>query len=374
MFVYKINSEWWLIVAERHYYYNVETKESQWQLPEHLDFKDLNVDEISVLIAKYNGLKIETVQSQNEEENEADVSLPSTESIEDALEGPKEDEEIVPVDLVQEVDEPVDANAGLDLGYLSSEESEEDQENEAETEVVSSNNIDDSIQVESEEDVDVDDLVNNILNDEESDQDQEGEDTSSLEQQLIEIFDENKDKISIYDPYSITEEELISTLSRSPVFYGLSFSQRETIYNKWCTPETKEKFPTEKQLMMNYLFEHKKDIKTKYFVEFKSRLSSFNVPQKEKIFLKYKNVLNNQTDFERSYKKDKTVNLKKLKLTEYLKPLLKKKKVDISGDDDWEKWVSLCNNMNLPREIVENELNWIVGPTKRLECYLECLS
>lgn len=371
MFIYKINSEWWLIIASRHYYYNVNTKESQWQLPEHLNFKDLNVDEISILIAKYNGLKIETVDSYTEVENDEN-DLASQNVVDSHVEESIDDEIVEPFTEKIEVEEK-ETSGGLDLGYLSSEESDEEEQTK-EPQIQSIPEFEEVVAEEepeeSEVDVDVDDLVNDILNNESSDQ----EDTDSLEQQFIEFLDNHKDEISIYDSYSITEEDLIKELSQLPVFYGLSFAQRETIYNKWCTPATKKTYPTDKQLLMNYLFDHKKDIKTKYFVEFKSQLNEFNVSQKEKVFLTYKNLLKNQTEFEKSYKKDKTVNLKKLKLIEYLKPLLKKKTFEVHGDDDWEKWTNLCNDIDISREIAENEVNWLVGPTKRLECYLECLS
>lgn len=400
-FVYAV-SDWWIVIGDGcHFYYHLKSGERRWQFPDDLNVGLLDFDYLGLLFAKARGLKVEV-------DNEDAVLGKQPEEIEhQEIEHEQEHEEHTEEEHTEEQEEPVEEEQSneeqsneeqnaLNLGYLSSDDSEEetpnnepgqekDEREHLEEQEEEEHPENDEEQEADEEEEDVDDFVNNLLNESENESDSESENDKDSDNNsggdmdkthLFEsLLDEHQSQIDSYNPYSLVEEDLIQQFVKHPVFYQLLFQERENIYNQWAAKVDLNPsiYPSEMQKFYQKLFEFKSDIKLKYYIDFKQTLHPFNVPDKQKLFLTYKNMLQAQTTFEKANrtKYPKDVNLKKLKLSEYLRQHLTiPLDIELEAESDFEKWIELCNKANIPREVAENQLNWLVGDTKRLECYL----
>lgn len=383
-FIYTINEDWWIIIEPNiHYYYNVKTKQSYWQLPSELNFSDINVNEVLVLIAKSKGLKVDINKEELSHQEGANFTSLGHDKVEKVPATRGIEEEEPEGTKIKEID-VAKAGKGLTLGYLSSDDDLEEEEHSNDIDEIESDFEGEDNQQESEGFFNVDEIISLIINNE-SKEDSEIKGVSETQdvlddsaEQFIQVLNTHKNEISIYNPYSITEESLITELSQTPSFYNLTFGQREKLYNQWAGTinDNPQKYPSGKQRFMQYLFSVKDRLKNSYYFDFKSELAPFDVMNKNHIFTTYKNVLHQQTAFEKHYKKDgtkdKLINLKKLKLLQFLKDHKIQVPTEYSpqGETDFDKWICLCNDLSLPETVAENEMNWVVGDSKRLECYL----
>jgi hypothetical protein len=450
-----IHNKWYIIITttSRHFYYNSTINRSFWQLYDiRQQYQDLpwnhfidaiEFDLLAVLFAKSKGLKgldesfyyKKTVTSKKDQRGSKEVvpEIPSEkqpeaievnflENLDKELQLDLEVEEEVDVEaqnafianLLQEEGfiKPVET---VILGYSSSEEEEEEEE-EGEEEKEIEDEIDE-IEEESQiaeptgqdtNNIDSNDLSpstdHNIgldlsLSDDETNDAKLTEIPESSKADFINVLNQLKPKISIYEPWSMVEEDLISELALFPGFYSIDdISQRELIFDEWCSqqetsphpnqPEQIQTYPTPTIELYKFLQEYKRDIKLLYFQEFFNKhLEDFNDidlsnKEMEQLYIKFKNMLSDFSKFEKSAKKEKgydlNVNLKKLRLEQFLAEAEFNKNTREMAPSDpestsFDKWIAILNVHDVPQHIAESNINFIVGDDKRLQCYQDIL-
>ncbi|EMG49128.1 hypothetical protein G210_0177 [Candida maltosa Xu316] len=248
LFTYQVpESSWYIVITDnsKHFYFNNEDKSSHWQLsdlqveygldiPRFVD--SINFDEIGLLMAKSRG-----VSFKKKEEVPKELPIDNT---------PKE-EEIV-IENIQQQEEPVQPKQkpkSILQGYSSSEEEESEDEHDINIDELTSQAIaeyqkPDEPASESEEE---DNESLDLSVDEES--------TNTAEQDFINLLGRFSNKISIYDPWDLIEEELINEFSQNPEFFAISSKQeRESIFQKWCSNQesTQNEITVPTILMKNY--------------------------------------------------------------------------------------------------------------------------
>ena len=382
-FVYAIpDTKWMIIIGERHFYYNKDDKVLSWQMPSEVEVEKINFDQLGGLFGQAKGLRIDKKREGEEVEGEGDGGRKEYDRQEydreeydreeyDREEYEQETHEHHEVDEHKEEQQ----NPSLNLGYLSSDdsESEEHKQEIEENERESEHNQEEHSQEEANEE-----SINNT---------NEPNNPQVIEALLGDILGEpvnidtsaqfidalNTIRPPNHYPYFLVEEEYINDFVKYPVFYQLKFKQKEVIFNQWCKTSLLKKYPSQLQLYLKELFNHKADVKTGYYADLASRFNDFTVSNKEFIFLNYKNLLHQQSNYERSYKdKPENVNLKQKRLREFLDAKgLFVTDYEPHGNSDWDKWINLCNDLNLPSSIAENEVNFVVGDNKRLHSYIE---
>lgn len=429
-FQYKIpyDDEWYIILTSNkyHFYFNSKQKVSYWQLSDIFqNFPSINQDEfvesidfneLTILIARNNGLKglddyysnksdrtereknyrskvtekKEEVTTQQPVAKEAEVIVDNAiESLDDEHSDLDEEEsnEIIKLllkeqGLLKDEDQGEEAK-GIITGYSSSE-----YENESDTE--EKNEQGEEVEEDLHLDLDTD---------------------SDKKADFLKLLNRLESKISIYDPWDIVEEELIEELVKSHEYYSLdNKNEREQIFNEWCASKGAEesneteqaveeesdlKFPTEKLKFLLFLQDHKPIIKKSSYEQFHTESyqqignTALNNNAKLMMYGKYKEFLEESGNEERNIKKlakyEPGVNLKKLKLQNYLKLKGVKtnatkeeydeilKYISENRENHLKCWLHLINSLNLPQSLVEDANNFIVGDEKRLDCYLEYL-
>ena len=439
-----IHNQWYIIITttSRHFYFNYTIKRSFWQLYDiRQQYQDLpwnhfidsiEFDLLAVLFAKSKGLKgldesfyyKKSVSSKKGQRSSKEVvpDISSEKQPEAAevnfLENPDKE-----LQLDLEVEEEVDVEAQNEfianllkeegfirpvetviLGYSSSEEEEEDKidEKDEKDEIEKESQITEPTGQETNNS-DSNDLSpstdHNIgldlsLSDDETNDPNLADIPESSKDDFINVLNQLKPKISIYEPWPMVEEELISELALFPGFYSIDdISQRELIFDEWCSqqetspapsqPEQIQTYPTPPIELYKFLQEYKRDIKLLYFQEFfNQHLEDFNDidlsnKEKEQLYLKFKNMLSDFSKYERSAKKEKrydlNVNLKKLRLEQFLEAEINKNSNDKAPLDpestSFDRWIAILNFHDVPKNVAESNINFIVGDDKRLECY-----
>ena len=428
---------WFIIVAEgaSHFYFNSKTGVSVWQISETGidDFASkVDFDDLAVLFAKANGFRI-GVPEKNEKkrkslERGSDLKRRETENAlgcKDQVEADKA-AEIEPSENTtrdksdvdegastkrildhQVVDEEEDdpnsgdiskaqnEHQGLDLGYSSTED---DNDSVEENENLTSESIAASSSHEalSESDEGVNSGLDLAF---ESDDDASGNDDSS-KQDFISLLEELKGDISIYDPWFLVEEELLPKFSQRSAYYGLSDPKaREHAFDEWVASKVSEKqsnktmdgkFPTQKLRFLRYLQDFKAEVRQMYFLDFCKKHSAeidalsaeLSEIKLEQVYRELRVTLNDYADSEKAEKKEGTKgNLKVAHVEAYLRRKLVGHTLprEMFGSEEGEnmdffdRWINLCNKLDLPEHIVCDTTNFILGDEKRLASYLRVL-
>lgn len=356
-------------------------------------------------------------------------------------------------ELAMAVEKEEKAPDGLDLGYSSSEEDSEEEENQDiengqdDDEEEEANNKDDNNKNRDDNEnhnVEKDNASLIEANDKDEYREEEGnagqneenhieltihntnesddetqnnlgldlslsDDERDTTQDFLQLLDCYKDRISVYDPWFLVEEELLSEFITKPEYYSIhDSSERESIFNQWCKVqqdqpqnataevevEKSKVYPTLTQMYFKYLQNHKKELKKYFYSQFSTKfadeidLTFGELPSKEResLYRQYKIMITDYADYEKKIKKSglNDINLKKLRLDNFLKKNCKTisnnaesegiLQVEDSTEDSFSKWAKLCNLYNIPTSIGNNVENFIVGDEKRLQSYIETLS
>lgn len=335
--------------------------------------------------------------------------------------------------------------SGLNLGYSSSDDDEEDEEEKDEREKqttietdIPNKSIDDE---KDDEDEDNDEVYEDNFKLDLSLPDSDLEDENQLDlsisdteqsssEEFHNLLNQFKEKISIYDPWFLVEEELINEFIKYPGFYSIDEKDRENVFNEWVKlqeshddkltnqsehnevseeediDENNKTFPTVIQLYFKFLQKFKPELKNSLFNEFKLKhmvnnpefdiiVDQLSAKDIEDYFRLFRITINEFSKFEKHVKKtnkDKSqnkVNLKKQKVDDFLNSkkstienevknlnhLLSELQLNKSNDanDDvyFDNWIELCNFFNLSSDIVNDPTNFIVGNEKRFQSYYE---
>lgn len=400
LFTYPIlETSWLIIVTENagHFYYNKKTQESVWQLSETniTNFSSrIDFNELAILFGKANGALYPPVSKnldsgQSKKKKSDDKSkpfvsqdggedFPLVSNVEELIEASKSDKDIEtsfqidPISAVPTLQSEIsdlgsteEKPLGLDLGYGSSESDEsgtdDDDQNDDQNENASG---------ESDNDSDINaglDLGFNSDDEFGSDNNKDlGEPEEVKEQsrqQFNKLLDEFSSDISIYDPWFIVEEELLSKLVLRPEYFEVGESLREEFYNSWAktkqeisadagticvsldsnsnsdadlaslaklksdnkaNSKTQEKhtnstplYPTTTQLFYKFLQNYKTDVKKLYYLDFaklhhtevSQMLSKIGISNPEEVYRKLRVSLNDFSKLEREAKKSKSTHI-----------------------------------------------------------------
>lgn len=315
---YKIPyGEWYIVITTEgiHFYFNEEDRHSYWQL--HDVFKaypsikkdefvrSINYDDVTLLIAKVNGLNIsQYIKHDHKEDQETDEKdksaivddeydskvhngenwerdteqqpqLEHFEDEEDVNEYDKDEQEKFLKSFLEEeglVKEPEEAKSSndtqklksiaLSLGYGSSSEedvSEVDEDNEHSSEQVDVGSIKQETSMEYGEDRKVVSETPASDGDAESDLgfDLEGLeleelDVTSKESEFFGLLDEFLDKFSVFDEWLLIEEELLLELVKHPAFYSVpDAEERKLLFERWCKIQSEKSKPESNQEELN---------------------------------------------------------------------------------------------------------------------------
>lgn len=454
--------EWHLVLTSknRHFYFNSQLCKSYWQIQdiEEIDDKDefakcIDYDYIGVLTAKLNGLKgldnsyyFKSTEKSDENEKEEEASFEdNVDAIEDEENSEKDDSEtneqlvkefledegyIVPEEDVLKMEE---APSGvLQLGYSSSEEEDEESiskdklitENKSLAENTSLEDADSANNSDSDTKNPNEGLDLALSEDEDNgaldfDLGEEGT-LKSTKEEFKRLLDDYKDRISVYDPWFLVEEELAKEFAQRSEYYSIpDGAEKERIFDEWVAlqqensemkPHEEEKtgeitqivegpYPSDIQLFYQFLQLYKSDIKKLFYKEFLAfkglemedylaeksiNEGVFRSPKtREQHYRIFKITLDDFSAYERGVKKAQSVpsgvNLKKKKIDEYLalqtvaKPLNSEAilRIRSSEEDYFTKWTRVCNEAEVSTSVAESPVNYIVGDEKRFEAYCE---
>lgn len=509
VFQYKIPYEgWYFIVTSSglHFYFNKSKRKSYWQLYD--VFEDnpgidqnafiscINMEDVAVLMSRVSGLKgLDGYFFKESKRNEKDLQTKSIdvdstntrsrdeEGVEEetidkqeTMESEEEEEEAVEYDkdakeefirnllleegYMQEEAQKKDEETpgGLNLGYSSSEDDSEAEENldfkndqdDDNEEEIRHNDVHDDKHKNTNEDHNETDAYQDQYeekdyeahsqeqneekddgeqseenHDERSihdadDSDDETENNLGLDLSLsedeidttkdfLQLLDSYSDRISVYDPWFLIEEELLPELITKPEYYSIDdSSERERIFNQWCkiqqdeaqetiadaSVQQSEVYPTITQVYFRYLQNHKKELKKYFYSEFSTKFSNeiditfgeVLPKERESFYRQYKIMITDYAEYEKKMKKSglNDANLKKLQLIAFLNknrnslPNNAKREdvlqVENSTEDAFSKWAKICNLYNIPTSIGNNVKNFIVGDEKRLQSYIETIT
>lgn len=448
LFVYEVKSTSWCIVVTEnagHFYFDTATKKSVWQLDETgLDpatfVASVSFDDLGVLFARANGfcLKEESTKVVGEKnvinqindklvkeegadiDDDRDIGLLDEEEEVDGDVGDDEyddgenDDEQMLRQILQESgylpdpsdEAPAEENGndqeeiqsqepkGLSLGYSSLEEGSE-AEDQAEHESCGNVVPDQEASTDSKPELDLSIPEKELEPETEALDLSLGETSSSAENnsKFIALLEKHKNAISVYDPWFVVEEELLSQLVQDPAYYAVPEAQRESLFNEWVSPTASgkhtarhDRYPTPLLRYYQFLQEHKSQVRKLYFPEFyREHLSEFQTmhfgslkPEDE-----YRRLRVTLTDFalyERRAKKGVSAGASNLKL-EYVRDFVAKQLAhhrcsppQVPENGSWfDRWILLCNQCNLPEKVVNDPTNFIVGDEKRFTCYVSVL-
>lgn len=456
--------EWYIIVTScgSHFYFNKPVRKSYWQLFDvfqdnpHIDrdefLSSINFEEVAILMSKVNGLKgidgyffkakegqpdvpeeeKSTTGELNQDENEGvDKAANETDDldIEEAQNYDTDTRDKFIRDLLQEegyiqedeeeekIPNPKPGNSGLNLGYSSDEDSSEEEENSEAHETIQHTQTDTKDGDEEEGDESQQDEDDGHL--EHDGQNNLGldlslsasEDETVDKSEFFELLDAFKGRISIYDPWFLVEEELLSEFIKHPSYYSINdAAEREKLFTEWCKQQQDEDqddkstgeahegldevYSTPSQAFFVFLQTYKKDVKKLFYLEFNSKFASeiensfseLSSKERETLYRQYKIMITDYAEFEKRAKKckDNDVNLKKVKIDQFLSnarrnisvnniPKETLLQINQSEDDAFQKWTKICNLYSIPISIGNCVENFIVGDEKRLQSYTEML-
>lgn len=408
---------WHVVVTDtsRHFYFNSATKAAVWQITDtdgQLSEK-IDWDRLAVLFAKSRGWaprekpsdeKRESMKKQAEEVPEKEADGEPEEEPEE-LESEEYVEPEVPHDLIgsivadsgpveeekEQEEETQHGGLGLLQGYGSdseasaseaerSPEGEAERSSEGEAEKSSEGETEKSQKKEvSEDDEDINaGLELGLLDDEDQD---------DYRKAFKELLTEHQSAFSIYDPWFVVAEELISLLAQEPAFYSLLDGTKEALFNEWVAEadgkniSKKNTFPTPTLLYYQSIQEHKSEIRKLPYVQFKEQFPiESDIEEPDKLYRTLRATLVDFAEYEKKLKNGgyKGENLKVKRVAEFValeakEMNLAKEEYELQAELFFDKWVDLCNHFDLPRETVESPVNFILGDEKRYLCYRDAL-
>lgn len=441
LFTYSVkNTSWLIVVTENaaHYYFNKDSREAVWQLAETdivgLESK-VDFNELAILFGRANGYKLPSPKGQERDDlhrtkkqrqaeitdDQSATSVVQNEDTRPTAEEsqPSEDKgSQVPQTLHVSQNLEETASTGLDLGYSSSDD-ESAEEEAAETNMMPLD-ADASIDADSS-----DNGVNSGLDLGLSSDEDEGSTTSANRDTgspFLDLLEEFSDRISVFDPWSVVQEELMSEFVKRPEYFAVSDDLREEIYNKWSRLASKRQlskaeskqnssdeqliteehearstdrseYPNATLLFYKFLQDFKKEVKELYYPEFRRRhgpelqdlLSSVSLPNPEDSYRKLRVVLNDYAKLERESKKGNGgkfkadgiasgTNFKVTQVRTFLANSSVPLRIGLALDgtkSHFDQWMQICNHHEIPSRIVNHPTNFILGDEKRLQCYVE---
>ncbi|CCE78076.1 Piso0_000689 [Millerozyma farinosa CBS 7064] len=489
--------EWYIVLTSEgiHFYFNEADRHSYWQLHDVFEAypsirkdefaRSINYDDVALLMAKVNGLDIshyikhdrkEDEETEKKDElaypgddydfkvhnggkGERDTEQPSLGDYEDEEnmnEYDKEEQEkflqsfLEEEGLVKDPEETKPSNepqnskkVTLSIGYGSSsdeDESEIDENKELSSQQIDVRSIEEETPIESNDNREVGSETSASNADAESDLgfdleglESEELDVTSKESDFFRLLDEFSDKFSVFDEWSLIEEELLSELVKHPSFYSVpNAEERKLLFERWCkiqsqkrkpesdqeerienkyspevesiqkseeiepvsSPKSEKLYPTIIQLYYRYLLENKSMVRKMLYPEFisvkkveiEALFSDLTSKETENCFRQYRIMITDFAQHEKSMKKQaKTdTNMKKLKLDNFLMSskleasiqtsdvkIAEIEKLVADDKDYFDKWTELCNLFSIPPSIAENVQNFIVADEKRFHSYLE---
>lgn len=296
-------------------------------------------------------------------------------------------------------------SAGLALGYSSleddsDEEDREDQEDEYQNGHYENQDLDLSVDMEDKQGLDLN-IKEETKTKDDLEHEPEGLDLSISEAtvspedtaKFIALLEKHRSTISIYDPWFVVEEELLAEFAQDPTFYAVPEEQRESILNQWVSHASsskdlppQKKYPTPEVRYFQFLQEHKSQVRKLYYPEFYSahlsemKTMDFGEVKTEEAYRRFRMTLNDFAIYERSAKKRATAgsssNLKVEHVRDFVAKNIEHHKYDLQIEDSgswFDRWISLCNQCNLPTKLVNDPTNFIVGDEKRFACYMGAL-
>lgn len=368
LYVHPIPETSWAIVLTsnaNHFYFNTSSKLRVWQITDIPDFspeelaEKIDFNEVAILIGQINGVHLP------HKEEKKPQSPPSPIHQEPESEPESEPE---PLEHMQEEagasSSENEAPGGIAVGYSSEEENESE-----------------SAAEEPEDDVvDLNAGLDLSLGDEET---EENDEILAFKQ----LLSNNRTKFSIYDPWVLVEEELMPVLVEEGGFYGMSEETKEKAYNEWVAEHGNEPhsekpdYPTPAVQFFHQILEEKPSIRKLPYVQFKKQFPQLcevaETEDQEGLYRKLRTVLNDFAKYEKETKKrdpERKGNLKVQKvqgfLSEKLPDLVVSEDYQEPEDEDFfTKWIHFCIHHNLPKSVVEDPVNFIVGDEKRCRCY-----
>lgn len=397
-FVYSVpETPWHVVVTDtsRHFYFNSATKAAVWQITDtdgQLSEK-IEWDRLAVLFAKSRGWvpPKKPLNEKKENTKKQQGRIPEKEADEEPEEDSETEEYVqpeVPHDLIGSIvaeSGPVEEEKGEDeseegethhggLGLLQGYGSDSDEANDSEAE-----------SSKGDEESDGEDLVDinaglelGLLDDEDQD---------SSKTAFKELLSQHQGAFSIYDPWFLVAEELVTLLAQEPAFYSLLDETKEAVFNEWVaeadgnSAAKSSMFPTPTLLYYQAIQEHKSEIRKLPYVQFKEQFPiESDVEEPDKLYRALRATLVDFAEHEKTLKKGgyKGENLKVKRVAEFValetKELnLAKEEYELQAELFFDKWMDLCNHFALPRETVESPVNFILGDEKRYLCYKDAL-
>jgi len=438
LFIYPISqsSTWYIIITDtlNHFYFNADDGHAYWQLSDlvekyGVDIEELlaqvNYDQLGLLFARSRGLRLRSHKTDKSGENVSTVG------------GDQEQLHIKnEVEIVYE-NEPVDKNEnetseklnpveetfhvksaggkGIVSGYSSSED-EEEEDDQVKADETPSHGVHQKAPT-NDKDI-TDDIVSKVLDqrDDEEEQsdnhsqisldlsvDDESEEKKSAIEEFKQMLDNYSSQISSFDSWDIIEDQLVNEFIKYPVYHGIG-SRREKldIFLDWVdnrdleekaedlSDEQEEEmvFPTGKIQLLSLLQNHKDQVKALFYQEFYTShyksINQIDLPKstKEETYGSYKQFIQDFAKFERDFKKTaeykKGVNVKVMKLDEYLSSQESFPKGTFTIFPElsfFDNWIRLLNQFFKNEvTIAEAEINFLLGDEKRLNSYVSKLN
>ncbi|CCG25861.1 hypothetical protein CORT_0C04870 [Candida orthopsilosis Co 90-125] len=434
LFIYSIpqSSDWYIVITDtsNHFYFNSKDGNAYWQLSDLVGkygiiieqfFASVNFDQLGLLFAKSRGLKLPKREKYDESNvSRSDLVRRDQKDVPDEVEIVYENEYISNDN--NDVNEgPNSGNKssqsapspvkGIVSGYSSSEEEVEEEED-----VTDRASEEARQQVLEEDEIGVDALVSQVLEqrgveDEQSDNesqvsldlsvDDEPDQKASAIQEFEEMLNNYSSQISSFDSWDIIEDQLVKEFIKYPIYHSIgSRREKAEIFQNWVDSREDEEesfptghdsekiFPTQKILFLSLLQQHKDQVKSSFYQEFYTshykEINNIDIPKstKEETYRNYKKFIQDFAKFEKDYKKTaeykKGVNVKVMKLKEYLSSQQNFPKGSFAINPEssfFENWVDLLNQFfKDDTTVAEAEINFLLGDEKRLSSYIAKLN
>ncbi|KAI5950629.1 hypothetical protein CANMA_005289 [Candida margitis] len=437
LFIYPIpqSSAWYIIITDtsHHFYFNAKDGHSYWQLSDLAEnYNDINTkqllssvnyDQLGLLFAKARGLRVETSRSgkcdrgnggddtirqgQKDVSDEVEIVYQNEYTQDDANEIAGE-----PAVNIQDSDSSALPSKGIVFGYSSSEDDDDDEENDE----LSQENQQKALPKKKDE---VDNIVSQVLHQNEDEQEQsDNESQISLDLSVDEeeelknnnttvhefrqMLNNFASSFSSFDSWDIIEDQLVGEFIKYPVYHSIgSREEKREIFQNWLDSRDDDNeesntsashdvdaiFPTEKMLFLSLLQQHKDQVKTSFYQEFYTanykEMNNIDLPKltKEDTYRNYKKFILDFAKFEKDFKKTteytKGVNVKVMKLQEYLSSRSDFPSGVYTIDSNlsfFKNWVQLLNQYFDDVTIAESEINFLLGDEKRLHSYITKLN
>ncbi|KAI5948677.1 hypothetical protein KGF57_005288 [Candida theae] len=390
---------------------------------------EVNYDQLELLFARSRGLKLRKRKRKEERGNGVNLANDPTvpnDGEPDQFEIVYENEYINKAsDVVIELSnvqgenrqEKMHSTVGVVTGYSSSEEEEdqeeEDQEEEDQQQKAQTREsvpLLPSLRVKDQDELD--DIVTQVLHQQGDDDiqsdnesqvsldlsvDDDSDDKSVATLEFEKMLSDFSSQISSFDSWEFVEEQLVKEFIKYPVYHSIgSRREKAEIFQNWVdNKESGERtsqstglvdeklFPTEKMLLLSLLQNHKDQVKSSFYQEFYTlhykALNEIDLSKttKEEVFRSYKKFILDFAKFEKEFKKSpqykKGINVKVMKLEEYISSLENFPSGHFTIDPNlsfFDNWINLLNEFITDATIAESEINFLLGDEKRLNSYI----